>query len=63
MTTDTFDYLKQTVCSASPNHGLTPIEIQRWEDDGGTILADRPPRPHPCERHFHDELAELAAAE
>jgi hypothetical protein len=63
MTTHILDYLKQAVCSASPNHGVTPIEIQRWEDDGGAILADRPPRPQHCERHVHDAPHELAPAE
>jgi hypothetical protein len=63
MTTHTFDYLKQAVCSASPNHGLTLVEIQRWEDDGGAILAEPMARREAIDLHLHDEIAELAAAE
>jgi hypothetical protein len=45
--------------TASHVHGPTPAEIQRWEDDGGAILPDPPPRH--AERHHRDD-AELAAA-
>ena len=43
VTKHTIDCLKEAVCSASPNHGLTLIEIQRWEDDGGAISAGPAP--------------------
>jgi hypothetical protein len=49
--------------SASPNHGLTPLEIQRWEDDGGAIPADAMPRRERAERHFHEPVGELVTAE
>jgi hypothetical protein len=62
MTKHTIDHLKQAVCSASPNHGLTPIEIQRWEDDGGAIPARRTARRQRRERHDHEEPHELIAA-
>jgi hypothetical protein len=57
------DCLKQAACSASPNHGLSPLEIQRWEDDGGAIPADAMPRRERAERHFHEPVGELVAAE
>jgi hypothetical protein len=53
--------LNHAVRWAPPNRGLTQIEIQRWEDDGGAILPDAP-RRHRHEHH-HDEVTELAAAE
>ena len=59
----TIDYLKEAVCSASPNHGLTLIEIQRWEDDGGAVPAAHKPRQQRRERHLDDEPHALAAAE
>ncbi len=55
------DCLNHAVRWAPPNRGLTQIEIQRWEDDGGAILPDAP-RRHRHEHH-HDEVTELAAAE
>jgi len=63
VTKHTIDCLKEAVCSASPNHGLTPIEIQRWEDDGGAVLAEPAMRRPRHVRHFHHEPHELAAAE
>jgi hypothetical protein len=57
------DRLKHAACSASPNHGLTPLEIQRWEDDGGAVLGDVAPRPEKADRRLHDEVGEMAAAE
>jgi len=62
MTKHTIDCLKDAVCSASPNHGLTLIEIQRWEDDGGAIPAGPTPRRQRCERHGHEEPHEAVAA-
>jgi hypothetical protein len=56
------NWLRHAACSASPNHGLTPIEMQRWEDDGGAILPDAP-RRHRHEPHLGHEIEELAAAE
>jgi hypothetical protein len=57
------DCLKQAASSASPNHGLTALEIQRWEDDGGAVLANATPRREGADRHLHDAVGELAAAE
>lgn len=57
------DHVKHAACRASPNRGLMLVEIQRWEDDGGAILADRPSRPQHWERHLHGAPHELAAAE
>jgi len=54
--------LNHAACSRSPNRGLTQIEIQRWEDDGGAILPDAP-RQHRHEPHLGHEIEELAAAE
>jgi hypothetical protein len=42
-------------CTASPNHGLTPPEIQRWEDNGGAILAEPTARPDRAARHHQEE--------
>jgi hypothetical protein len=63
MTQHIIDCLKHAACSASPNHGLTPLEIQRWEDDGGAILADAPPRRERVGEHHHEPVGELADAE
>jgi hypothetical protein len=54
--------LNHAVRWAPPNRGLTQIEIQRWEDDGGAILPDAP-RRHRHEPHLGHEIEELAAAE
>jgi hypothetical protein len=56
------DCLNHAVRWAPPNRGLTQIEIQRWEDDGGAILPDAP-RQHRHEPHLGHEIEELAAAE
>jgi hypothetical protein len=56
------NYLKHAACSASPNRGLTLIEIQRWEDDGGAALVEATPR-HRAAEHHHDDVGEYAAAE
>jgi hypothetical protein len=56
-------HAKYAVCPASPRHGPTPIEIQRWEDDGGAVLADIAPRATCAGHHFDDPVGELAAAE
>ena len=63
MTKHIIDSLKEEVCSASPNHGLTLIEIQRWEDDGGAIPAGPTPPQQRCMRDDHEEPRELAYAE
>jgi prevent-host-death family protein len=62
VTKHTIDCLKGTVCSASPNHGLTALEIQRWEDDGGAIFTSCVRRRQRCDRHVHDAPRELAPA-
>ena len=63
MTKHFTDCLKHAAGSASPNHGLTLVEIQRWEDDGGAVLGDAPRRER-ADRHLHhDAVGELAAAE
>jgi hypothetical protein len=54
------DNLTQMPRRGSHSHAPTPAEIQRWEDDGGAILPDKP--PHRTERHRRDDQAELAAA-
>jgi hypothetical protein len=56
------DCLKEAIRSASSNHGLTLIEIQRWEDDGGAIPA-RSIRRRKTDRHVHEEPHELETAE
>jgi len=63
MTKFCIDDLKQHACSASPNHGLTPLDIQRWEDDGGAILAEPAPWSRRAHRHRHDEMPQMAAAD
>jgi hypothetical protein len=63
MTQQIIDCLRHAACSASPNHGLTPLEIQRWEDDGGAILAEPPPRRARAGDHDRECVGELAAAE
>jgi hypothetical protein len=62
MTQHIIDCLKQAACSASPNHGLTSLEIQRWEDDGGAILLGAAPGKS-TERRLHEAVGELTAAE
>jgi hypothetical protein len=54
------DRLNQIPASRPHSHDPAPAEIQRWEDDGGTVLPDPPPRQ--VEWHHRDEHAELAAA-
>jgi hypothetical protein len=56
-------HAKYAVCPASPRHGPTAIEIQRWEDDGGAALLDIAPRATSVDHHFDDPVGELAAAE
>jgi hypothetical protein len=56
--------LKHAVRSAPPKCGLTQIEIQRWEDDGGAVLPDATPHRDRADQHRHcHELGELAAAD
>jgi hypothetical protein len=56
--------LKHVVRFAPPNRGLTQIEIQRWEDDGGAVLPDATPHRDRADQHRHcHELGELAAAD
>src|SRR5437016_2966407 len=33
-------------CPALPDHDVTPIELQRWEDDGGAVAPESRPRRH-----------------
>jgi hypothetical protein len=54
------DRLKQTSRPDTHSHAPSPAEIQRWENDGGSIHPDKPARR--TERHHRDEHAELAAA-
>ena len=63
MTQHLIDCLKYAACAASPNHGLTPLEIQRWEDDGGAILIDAPTYRDRTGEHHHEPAGELAAVE
>ena len=63
MTQHIIDCLKHAACSASPNRGLTPLEIQRWEDDGGVIVADVPARRERSGEHDDEPAGELVAAE
>jgi hypothetical protein len=63
MTRHIIDCLKHAACAATPNHGLTPLEIQRWEDDGGAILADISPRRDRTGTHHHEPVGEWAAVE
>ena len=53
----------RTEPSRRPAHdrGPTPLELQRWEDDGGAVRPESSPRR--AERHQHDLPRELAAAE
>ena len=57
MTKHFTDCLKHATRAASPNHGLTLVEIQRWEDDGGAILADEMPQRVVAE--LHEPVGEL----
>ena len=61
MTKFCIDDLKQHACSASPNHGLTPLDIQRWEDDGGAILAEPKRQRQRRDWHLYEAPYELAA--
>jgi len=63
MTQRIIDCLKHAACSASPNHGLTPLEIQRWEDDGGAIVAHTARPRERTGEHHHEHAGELADAE
>jgi hypothetical protein len=63
MTQYIIDCLKQAACSASPNHGLTPLEIQRWEDDGGAILTEATPCRARTDGHHYEPIGELADVE
>jgi hypothetical protein len=63
MTKFCIDESKPRTCSASPNHDLIPLEIQRWEDDGGAILTDISPCRQRAGEHRHELVGELAAAE
>jgi hypothetical protein len=56
-------HAKYVVCPASPRHGPTAIEIQRWEDDGGAAFHDIAPRATSADHHIDDRVGELAAAE
>jgi hypothetical protein len=38
------DDRKPATCSAVSARDVTPLEIQRWEDDGGAVLPDAMPR-------------------
>ncbi|TMJ61620.1 MAG: hypothetical protein E6G81_04130 [Alphaproteobacteria bacterium] len=60
MTQHIIDCLTHAACSASPNHGLTPLEIQRWEDDGGAILAEPKRQRQRRDWHLHEAPYELA---
>ena len=61
MTQHIIDCLTHAACSASPNHGLTPLEIQRREDDGGAILAEPKRQRQRRDWHLHEAPYELAA--
>ena len=63
MTQHIIDCLRHAASSALPNHGRTPLEIQRWEDDGGAILAGPSPRLARLGDHDHEPAGELAATE
>ena len=58
------DGLKQTARSAEHEHehGPTPAEIQRWEDDGGAVSPPPAPTKKSAERHVREPLHELVAA-
>jgi len=43
-TTTTIDDRMLATCSAVSAHDVTPLEIQRWEDDGGAVLLGVTPR-------------------
>ena len=46
-TTTITDRWMQAARAASADHDLTPIEIQRWEDDGGAVGPEVRPRTKP----------------
>ena len=56
-------HAEHAVCPASPKHGPTALDIQRWEDDGGAVFPDITPRSKCAEHHIDDRVVELAAAE
>ena len=62
MTKYNIDCIKHATWSASPNHGLTLIEVQRWEDDGGAIPTHRR-RTHKPDQHVEEAEHELVARE
>lgn len=62
VTNHNINCIKHAARSASPNHGLTLIEVQRWEDDGGAIPTHRK-RIHKPNQHVEQAEHELAAAE
>jgi hypothetical protein len=57
------DYLRPEACCVSSNHGPTPIEIQRWDDNGGAIPPDLKLRRKRPSWLFHEEPSELVTAE
>jgi hypothetical protein len=63
MTQHIIDCLRHAASSASPNHGRTPLENQRWEDDGGAILVEPSPRRARSDDHDRKCVGELVAAE
>lgn len=62
MTNLVIDRLKQTARSAAHEHGPTPAEIQRWEDDGGAVFSAPAPTKKSADRHVREPLRELVAA-
>jgi hypothetical protein len=55
------EYLIESSHRSSSDRGPSPLELQRWEDDGGAVLPDL--RPSRAERLDRGWPAELAAAE
>jgi hypothetical protein len=54
------EYLNEVGRRSSHDHGPTPLDLQRWEDDGGALPPQSSRR---AEGHHHAPAPELAAAE
>ena len=51
LTTAIVDDRMPARCSGVPAHDVTPLEIQRWEDDGGAVFPNVTPRHRLSSHH------------
>ena len=49
--TTTIDDRLPATCSAVSGHDVTPLDIQRWEDDGGAVPPEITPRDRLSSHH------------